>query len=246
MEQDSVIPVVIAVVLCIVGCIIYWCWSQMRPRQTNTPTDVAPQTFPRRLVPQAAAYLQGVALRKYQAPEFYDFIQNVIDLFNGQRLKEDQFAVLIFTAESTLSRMGEIKFQAPGHTTYLVDNTYPYFPHHNLKNYLVARPDGDGRHHCEKILLDHEDQLWDAYTEDHPTGPKCIILYSWLLPCSECTSEILTYHTRTRPAVKLIVVFTSGWRRQSNSVNLNNIARMQDADIDVHQVSYSRTLPPAC
>ena len=165
MEQDSVIPVVIAVVLCIVGGIICWCQSQMHHRQTHTPTDVAPQTFPRRLVPQAAAYLQGVALRKSQAPEFYDFIQNVIHLFNGQRLKEDQFAVLIFTAESTLSRMGEIKFQAPGHTTYLVDNTYPYFPRHNLKNYLVARPDGGGRHHCEKILLDHEDQLWNAYRQ---------------------------------------------------------------------------------
>ena len=162
-------------------------------------------------------------------------------LLGAKRLKEDQFAVLIFTAEST--SMGEIEFQAPGHTTHLVDNTYPYFPRHNLKNYLVVRP-GMG-HHCEKILLDHEDQLWNAYT-DHPTGPKCIILYSWLLPCSECTSKILTYHTHTRPAVKLIVVFTSGWRRQSNSVNLNNIARMQEAGIDVHQVSYSRHLPPAC
>ena len=190
MEQDSVIPVVIAV-LCIVGCIICWWRSQMRPQQTHTPTDVAPQTFPRRLVPQAAAYLQGVALRRSQAPEFYDFIQNVIHLFNGQRQEGDEFAVLIFTAESTLSRMGRIQFRAPGHTTYLVDKTYSYFPRHNLKNYLVARPDGGGRHHCEKILLNQEYQLWDAYTEDHPTGPKCIILYSWLLPCSECTSKII-------------------------------------------------------
>ena len=134
-----------------------------------------------------------------------------------------------------------MEFQAPGHTTQLVDKMYSYFPRHNLKNYLVARPDKG--HHCEKIFLNQEDQLWDAYTEDHPTGPKCIILYSWLLPCSECTSEILTYHTYIHPAVKLIVVFTSGCYLDE-SENLKNIARMQESGIDVHKVSYSRCLPP--
>ena len=67
---------------------------------------------------------------------------------------------------------------------------------------------------------------------------------SWLLPCSDCTSKVLTYHIRTRPAVKLIVVFTSGCY-QDESENLNNIAQMQEAGIDVHKVSYSRRLPPA-
>ena len=188
-------------------------------------------------VPEDAAYLQSVALRRSQAPEFYDFIQNVIELFNGQRLKKDQFAVLIFTAESTWSRI-----QAPSHTTHLVDKTYSYFPRYNLKNYLVARPDKG--HHCEKILLDQEYQLWNGYKEDHRTGPKCIILYSWLLPCSDCTSEILTYHTDIRPTVKLIVVFTSGCYLDE-SENVKNITRMQGAGIVVYKVSYSRRLPPA-
>ena len=242
MELDSVILVVIAV-LCIVGCIICWCRSQMCPRQTRTPTDVVPQLHQWQ-VPEDTVYPQGLAVQsRYRVPGFSEFIQTVIDLFNGQRLEGDQFAVLIFTAESKLSRMGKTQFRAPGHTTHLVDKTYSYFPRHNLKNYLVARPDGDGRHHCEKILLDHEDQLWNAYRKDHPTGPKCIILYSWLLPCSECTSKILTYHAHICPAVKLIVVFTSGCYRDE-SENRHNIARMQEAGIDVHKVSYSRRLPP--
>ena len=223
---------VIAITACaVILCIIIWWLSFRNP-------DVVPQMK----VPEGAAYLQGVALRRSQAPEFYDFIQKVINLFNGQRLTRDQFAVLIFTAESELSRMGNIQFRAPWHATHLVNKAYSYFPRNNLRNYLVARPDM-GRH-CEKILLDQEYRLWDAYTDHHPIGPRCIILYSWLLPCSDCTSEIIAYHTHTRPAVELIVVFTSACY-QDESENDNNITRMQEAGIKIHKVSYSRDLPLA-
>ena len=231
LQMDLVIFAITAcaVILCMIIC---WCLSFRNP-------DVVPQMK----VPEGAGYLQGVALRRSQAPEFYDFIQNVINLFNGQRLRGDQFAVLIFTAESELNRMGSIRFQDPWCTTRLVNRTHPYFPRNNLNNYLVARPDMGHHVHCEKILLDQEYWLWDAYEEDHPTGPRCIILYSWLLPCSDCTRKIITYHTHTRPVVKLIVVFTSGCY-QDELENLNNITRMQEAGIEIHKVSYSRHLPP--
>ena len=137
MEQDSVIPAIAAVmcILCI-PCIIV-CWR----RSLRTLTDVVLQMQ----LPEDAANLQGVALQRSQAPEFYDFIQNVIELFNGQRQEGDQFAVLIFTAESELNRMETIRFRAPLHTTHLVNRTDPYFPRNNLNNYLVARPDNGKR-----------------------------------------------------------------------------------------------------
>ena len=238
MEQVSVIPVVVAVVLCIVCGVICWYLSQMHHRQTRTPTQLYQWQ-----VPEDTVSPQGLAPQsRYRVPGFSEFIQNVIELFNGQRVERDQFAVLIFTAESKLSRMGKTQFRASWHTTCLVDKTYSYFPHHNLKNYLVARPDKG--QHCEEILLNQEYQLWNAYEDHHRTGPKCIILYSWLLPCSDCTTEILTYHTDVRPAVKLIVVFTSEWPYLSKIENQNNITRIQEADIDVHKVSYRRRLPP--
>lgn len=98
LPQMDLVILAITVIL----CIICWCLSFRNP-------DVVPQMQ----VPEGAAYLQGVALRRSQAPEFYNFIQNVINLFNGQRLRGDQFAVLIFTAESELSRMGLIRFRDP-------------------------------------------------------------------------------------------------------------------------------------
>ena len=236
MEQDSVILPIITVIVCILvfGIIICWCLSQMHHRN---PTDVVPQWQ----VPEGRLYPESAALQRSRTPGFSKFIRNVIELFNGQRLEGHQFAVLIFTAEHKLSRMGRIRFQAPQHATGYVNKKYPYFPRGDLKNYLVARPN-NGRH-CEEILLDQEYRLWDAYEEDHPTGPRCIILYSWLLPCSDCTRKIITYHTHTRPAVELIVVFTSACY-QDESENLNNITQMQEAGIDVHKVSYFH-LPPA-
>ena len=240
MEQDSVILPIITVIVCILvfGIIICWCLSQMRHRN---PTDVVPQwQVPKgRLYPESAVFQSS----RSRVPGFSEFIRNVIDLFNGQRQEGDQFAVLIFTAEHKLSRMGNIQFRAPQHATDYVNKNYSYFPRGDLTNYLVARPD-NGRH-CEEIMLDQEYRLWNAYKDHHSTGPRCIILYSWLLPCSDCTREIIAYHTHTRPAVKLIVVFTAKWHYLDESENDNNITRMQEAGIDVHRVSYPYQLPPA-
>lgn len=83
-EQYSVIPAITAVMLCI-PCIICWCLSQMRHRQTRNPTDVVPQWK----VPEGTLYPKSVALQRSRAPGFSEFIRNVIELFNGQRLEGD-------------------------------------------------------------------------------------------------------------------------------------------------------------
>ena len=172
MEQDSVILPITAVILCILvfGIICCWCLSQMHHQHTRNPTDVVHQWQ----VPEGRLYPESVALQRSRTPGFSKFIRNVIELFNGQRLEGDQFAVLIFTAEHKLSRMGRIQFQAPQHATDYVNKNYSYFPRGDLTNYLVARPD-NGRH-CEEIILDQEYRLWNAYKDHHPTGPRCIIL----------------------------------------------------------------------
>ena len=84
MELDLVIPIVIAVVPCIVGCIICWCRFKTRHRQTHS--DVVPQMYQWQ-IPEDTAYPQGLALQsRHRVPGFSEFIQNVIELFSGQRL----------------------------------------------------------------------------------------------------------------------------------------------------------------
>ena len=188
-----------------------------------------------------------VKLYKYLSSNAFDefIINKIISVFHRQRQERDQFAVLIFTEESKLNRMGKMQFQpCDTHNIPLVNNNYPYFPRSNLKNYLVARPDRG--HHSEKILLDQEYQLWSAYTEDHPTGPKCIILYSWLLPCSKCTTEILHYYSNIlTPRPKMVVAYTVWWCEVNEAENQTNIKRMRQAEIVVKKIEYPHRLPSA-
>ena len=175
-------------------------------------------------------------------------INKVIKVFHRQRQERDQFAVLIFTEESNLSRMGETKFQPCDPrawcNTPLVNNAYPYFPRGNLGNYLVARPDR-GRH-CERIIFCQIRLLQNAYRRVHPGGPNCIILYSWLLPCSGCTNEILCYYSNiSAPRPKMVVAYTVRWCEVTEAENQRNIERMEQAEIIVKNIKHPRRLPSA-
>lgn len=58
----------------------------------------------------------------------------------------------------------------------------------NLVNYIVARPDHD-RHtrHAEEVLLDRFNELWRNFGR----RPSLILIFSWLMPCNECTEDII-------------------------------------------------------
>ena len=193
-----------------------------------------------------------VTIYRYLSPDAYAFdkfiIEKVISVFHWQRQERDQFAVLIFTEENNLSKMEYTRFKpcdpCAWCNTPLVNNNYPYFPRGDLGNYLVARPD-EGRH-CEKIIFHQIHLLQDAYRRVHPRGPRCIILYSWLLPCSGCTREILRYYSNiSAPRPKMVVAYTVLWCEVADTENQRNIEQMQQARIIVKKITYPHRLPPA-
>ena len=201
------------------------------------------QFRPHNKVPEYAEGVQRVHRVHPQAGqaiprEFNEFIKKVIRLFHGQRLQGDQFAVLIFTAENRLNRMGEMQFQP---RDPLVNKRYPYFPRINLGNYIVARPD-EGRH-SEMIIFYQSHLLQDIYRN---VNPRCIILYSWIFPCTGCTNEILRYYRNILPPrPEMIVVYTVQWDELADEENERNIFRMRQAEIIVERVRYFPGLPPA-
>ena len=219
MVLQWVIFVVIIGALC--WC-LFWLYQQLQHH------NMVPEGL-QRVHPQAGQVIPH---------EFREFMKKVISLFHGQRLQGDQFAVLLFTTESRLNRMGEMQFQP---RDPLVNNRYPYFPRDNLGNYIVARPDeGD---HCEKIIFHQRRLLHNAYRN---VNPKCIILYSWILPCTGCTNEILRYYRNiSPPRPKMIVIFTVHWDELTDEENERNIDRMRQAEIIVERVRYFPGLPPA-
>ena len=197
------------------------CWCLVKLCQQLRPHNMVPEGL-QRVHSQAGQVIPR---------QFNEFIKNVISLFRGQRLQGDQFAVLIFTAESRLNRMGELQFQ-PSYP--LVNNRYPYFPRDNLGNYIVARPDGG--HHCEAIIFHQRRLLQDIYRN---VNPRCIILYSWILPCTGCTNEILRYYRNiSPPRPKMIVIFTVHWDGLTDEENERNIDWMRQAEIIVERVPY--------
>ena len=207
------------------------CWCLFRLYQQLRPHNMVPEGLQRvhRVHPQAGQPIPR---------EFYEFMKRVIRLFHGQRLQGGQFAVLIFTAESRLNRMGGMQFQP---SEPLVNNRYSYFPRNNLGNYIVARPDG-GRH-CEMIIFHQRHLLQGVYRN---VNARCIILYSWIFPCTGCTNEILRYYRNILPPrPKMIVVYTVQWDELADEENQRNIYRMRQAEIIVVRVQYFPGLPPA-
>ena len=193
-----------------------------------------------------------VTIYRYFSPDAYAFdkfiIKKVISVFHWQRQERDQFAVIIFTEENNLSKMKDTRFKPCDPrvwcNTPLVNNNFPYFPCGDLGNYLVARPD-EGRH-CEKIIFHQIHLLQNAYRRVHPGGPRCIILYSWLLPCSGCTREILDYYSNiSAPRPKMVVAYTVWWCEVADAENQRNIEQMQQAGIIVKKIKYPHRLPPA-
>lgn len=191
-----------------------------------------------------------VAIYKCLSTDPFDkfIIKKVISVFHRQCKEKYQFAVLLFTEENNLSKMNCTQFKPCDPraqcNTPLVNNNFPCFPRGDLGNYLVARPD-EGRH-CEKIIFRQIHLLQKAYRRVHPRGPRCIILYSWLLPCSGCTREILRYYSNiSAPRPKMVVAYTVLWREVADTENQRNIEQMQQAEIIVKKIAYPRRLLPA-
>ena len=211
---------------------VFWCLLWL------FETSHDQQLRPHNMVPEGVQQVHQAQAGQAIPREFYEFMRKVIRLFHGQRLGGDQFAVLIFTAESRLNRMGGMQFQP---SDPLVNNMYSYFPRNNLGNYIVARPD-EGRH-CEKIIFYQKHLLQDVCRN---VNPRCIILYSWILPCTGCTNEILCYYSNiSPPRPKMIVIYTVQWDELTDEENQRNIYQMRQAEIIVERVKYFPGLPPA-
>lgn len=122
-------------------------------------------------------------------------IQFVIDMFNGQRIEGNQFAVLFLMEDSNFTEMKfRTKEKTVRTTAEATNSKYPIFPSTNmLYNYVCARPDKynpQKKLHAEVLLLARLDSLLRSYRS---CGHNCqlTVLYTWLLPCPKCKDKII-------------------------------------------------------
>ena len=120
---------------------------------------------------------------------------------------------------------------------------YPGYVCRHLGNYIVARPDRFRNkkkiRHAERFLLDKQGILISNYTRHHGK-PQLIVLYSWLMPCSDCTTRIIrAFKNRTN----VILAYTSNYHTKTCTMKRDK-KKLEEANITLIRVKYNDPLPP--
>lgn len=122
----------------------------------------------------------------------------------------------------------------------LVENSVTTFPEddEHLVNYVVARP--DNKHpsiHAEKFLLCRFEALQTACQTF-----STIVVYSWLMPCQECTNTLIETLSKYVQKYEVVIVYNTDQKGKDDE-NRESRSRLHQADIQVFQVKYNHTLP---
>ena len=158
------------------------------------------------------------------------FVNDIVEIFRGQRIRGYQFAVIF------LSRYRHVTLNNRQSYTNNTNPTHP--PDHTLENYIVARP--DGFHHAEVLLLGRFSTLLARNTQC-----LSILLYSWLLPCQHCAEEIARVLGQYTATHHVTLVYTTTVREASENQERRNKLTMQNAGITVIKRQYSGYLASA-
>ena len=228
-----------AIVLIIVGM----GWRQRR-RQRQRQDQLARET---------AINLYGMGKPRYKPRKnFMLNVRTVIEKFKDQRRESEyQFAVLFFIQEE-IKRMEDIHVD----NNYQFRNNYrngdplcnydaTFWPEpEKFYNYMVSRHENPK--HAEEIILDQFPQLWHKYLETkRGKKPSFIILYSWLMLCSKCTSKLVALMQDDYKPTRFVVVYTvPAWDGESEDIAERSRNELLSAEIGVYHVNYDQYLPP--
>ena len=183
---------------------------------------------------------------------FQDFITDIIiPSFKEQRSTANQFAVVVLLSEKDFYNILGTTFVPSDGGQPLLDNYYASMPQNatHYGNYIVARPTSSSWHSEEEIFGNHNSpfsQLWTAYMRHNGSPPKCVLLYTWNLPCSRCTDVIIrSLNNSMYRCTSVIVAHTTYWQRELGGQCIRNEEKFTKENITVEQVRYPEFIPPA-
>ena len=185
---------------------------------------------------------------------FQDFITGIIiPSFKDQCLTGNQFAVVVLLSENDLYNIFDTTFVPSNGGQPLLNKYHPSMPHDTTHygNYIVAHPNNSW-HSEEEIfgkyfsINSHFCELWTAYMRRNGSPPKCVLLYTWNLPCSRCTDVIIrSLNDNMYRCTSVIVAHTIYWRSESEEEHRENKEKLKKENIAVVQVPYPEYLSPA-
>lgn len=170
------------------------------------------------------------------------FMERVIPAFEMQRVKS-QFATIILCSQKDCeSGFKEFNFSpANEFDEPILDHDMRWMPQDDsdYDNYVAARPTHGGRTHAEHFLLAELDKLFSANkSKNDDETPSCIILYTWITPCSSCTELIIEKLCIPRyDKIPKVVAYTTNTHQRGDNVEEAR-ERLRKAGITVQQVPY--------
>lgn len=209
--------------------------------------DEEPEDYPD-IVINLSLWVVSIERPLYVPNHFHDFIvQRIIPDFSGQRKTYYyQFAVVVLLSESDLVNIEQMSFFPSDFSGKpILDKTVPLMPRDpaNYRNYLVART--SNKYHSEEKLFGQCSELTEtpfnhlcsAYVDHNHSNPKCILIYSWNFPCSQCTDLIVrSLGEKPHKGVSVVVAHTAIWKLDSD--HEKNRKRLESKNITVKRVPY--------
>ena len=185
---------------------------------------------------------QSLSKRQREAIKRF-IVREVIPRAEGQKTSW-QHVTLILLAQSETENLLTFQFKPSKNATLPIDSGKPFIPQkHEFNNYIVARPDQNiFSNHAEKIILDEFEDLLEAFRRKNKEHPSSIILYSWIMPCTTCTINII--HTLANRGFKVIVAYTIHYRYdiESKEQQEANRERLKQAGVMVQHIYYNKRL----
>ena len=182
-----------------------------------------------------------------QIPAFT--VKSIIPKAEGQRTSW-QFAAMILLSKIECINLRNFRYK-PNNSRLPIDTSRPFVPSkEEFNNYIAARPEHGiiervaeyynltSTKHAENIILEQFEDLLQGYGKENKDDLASIILYSWIMPCTQCTTKII--NTLGNRKLKITVVYTIHfwYAKESKLVQKSNRSRLQQAGFSVEQVKY--------
>ena len=251
-----VAAVVLALIIVfLVCCCYYWCCRNLRRHYQVSLESCDGCCCTIQMVSKRRVSCDRPVLQERKPSSlpnnFHNFITAIIiPSFEKQRLTRYQFAVVVLLSEKDLNNICGMKFIPSYEGRPILDKHHPSMPKSAI-NYIAARPSSDGCHSEEEIFGKYSSinspfrQLWTAYMKCNRSTPKCVLLYSWQLPCSRCTDVIIrSLNDNTYRCTSVIVAHTIYWKSESEDKHRENKEKLKKERINVVQVPHSVRLSP--
>ena len=245
----------------LIGCTcLFWNWKSSTPRyrpqdksqdESQTPLQLQPPIklnlkdfitnnvfFPIQFQSRGSSFEDST---DGSDPMFDGFIiEQVIPKAENQR-KNWQFACLMLRGEHETQNQQFIYKPHHGSNPYVNDNEAFSPPVERLNNYIIARP--HGQKHAEEVILDNFKTLWRAYmSKNRNQKPVSVVLYSWIIPCVTCTSNIIK--SLSKLEVPVHIAYTIKYHCETEQQRQNSVRRIEESGMVIDQVRCQERLKP--